>query len=723
MHLHFKTRRFFISALLFHLFIRAGLSVEGMWIPLLIEKFNIKDMQEKGCRLTAGDIYSINKACLTNAVVLFGRGCTGEVISAEGLVLTNHHCGYSRIHSHSTLEKDYLKDGFWAFSKSEELPNPGLTVSFLIRIEDVTKMILQGAADLAGREEKEVQIAGNIEKLVAETTEGTSYDAEIKPFYFGKEYYMFVYQTYKDVRLVGAPPASIGKFGGDTDNWVWPRHTGDFSLFRIYADSANNPAEYSPANVPYKPDYHLKLSINGIRENDFTMILGYPAGTHEYLTSHEIRIIGKETLPRKIELRSAILGIMRKAMDQNPEIKLSYSNKYYSMSNSWKKWMGVVQGFETYNAIEKKEALEEQFRLWLSTNPDYMKKYGQLLPEFSDIYQELEPYYIVNDFGSEAIFHIEVLDFASGFTELLNLNLDRQDDEFRNTIAKLKNRTENFFRNYEVEIDRDVFTKVLELYYKNAGQQFHPGFYQTIHHKYKGNYCKFTGHVMKKTIFTDKNKILDMLDNYSLTIAKKIFSDPVFQIFISFGEVFKSNVYPKYYQLTHQLETLYPEYLDALMLMQPERLFYPDANFTMRLTYGKVEGYYPADAIKYHYLSSLRGVMEKENPEVYDYIVPEKLKKLFEEKDFGRYGVNGRMPLCFVASNHTSGGNSGSPVLDANGYLIGINFDRNWEGTMNDFMYNPDISRNISLDIRYVLFIIEKYADAHHIIDELTIVD
>lgn len=722
MYLHFWKRRCFVSVLLFHLVIRAGLSVEGMWIPLLIDKFNIKDMQEKGCRLTAGDIYSINKACLTNAVVLFGRGCTGEIISAEGLVLTNHHCGYGRIHSHSTLEKDLLREGFWAFSKSEELPNPGLTVSFLIRIEDVTGMILQDTADMAGREEKEEQIAGNIEKLIAETTEGTSYNAEIKPFYFGKEYYMFVYQTYKDVRLVGAPPFSIGKFGGDTDNWVWPRHTGDFSLFRIYADTANNPAEYSPANIPYKPKYHLKLSISGISENDFTMILGYPATTHEYLTSHEIRIIGTETLPRKIELRSAILGIMRKAMDQNPETKLSYSSKYYDISNYWKKWMGVVQGFEKFNTIEKKEAIEEQLRFWLSVNPDYMKEYGHLLSDFSGIYQELEPYYIVNDFGSEAIFHIELMEFASGFTELLNQDPDPKDGEFWYTITKLKNRTENFFRNYEVEIDREVFIKVLELYYRNVGQQFHPDLYQIIHHKFKGNYRKFVGRVMKKTIFTDKKKIVDMLDNYSFSTAKKIISDPVFQIFISFGEVFKSNVYPQYYQLTDQLETLYPEYLDALMLMQPDRLFYPDANFTMRLTYGKVEGYSPADAIKYHYLSSLRGVMEKENPEIYDYIVPEKLKNLFEEKDFGRYGVNGRMPLCFVASNHTTNGNSGSPVLDANGYLIGINFDRNWEGTMNDFMYDPDICRNISLDIRYVLFIIEKYAGAHHIIDELTIV-
>ncbi|HJX71766.1 MAG TPA: S46 family peptidase, partial [Bacteroidales bacterium] len=614
-------------------------------------------------------------------------------------------------------------EGFWAFSKSEELPNPGLTVSFLIRIEDVTASVLQGTAGMASKTEKEEHIAGNIERLITKTTDGTSYGAEIKPFYFGKEHYLFVYQTFRDIRLVGAPPASIGKFGGDTDNWVWPRHTGDFSLYRIYADSANNPADFSPANVPYKPKNHLKISIRGIKENDFTMILGYPSDTYEYLTSNEVRIIGTRTLPLKIELRDAILNIMRNAMHQNPEIKLKYAGKYADTANAWKKWTGVVQGFERFNAIEKKEALEEQFRLWLNLNPDYLKKYGYLLPEFSKTYRELEPYYVIHDYFSEAIFHIELIEYVSGFAELLNLIPDNQEEQRKVAIDKLKNKTGNFFRNYEVEIDREVFAKVLELYFKNIDQQFHPDFFHTIHHKYKGNYRKFVEHVMKKTLFTDKESIMELLDHYSFSGIKKMISDPVFKIFSSFGEVYSNRVYPEYKKLTDQLDALYPEYLDALMLMQPDRLFYPDANFTMRLTYGKAEGYSPVDAIEYDHATSLKGAMEKEDPDVDDYVLPDKLKHLFEEKDFGRYGEDGKMPLCFVASNHTSGGNSGSPVMDASGYLIGINFDRNWEGTMNDFIYDPDICRNISLDIRYVLFIIEKYAGAYHIIDELTIVN
>ncbi len=716
-------KRLLIIVLLFHIIIRPGLPVEGMWIPLLVEKFNIKDMHEKGCRLTAEEIYSINKACLVNAVVLFGRGCTGEVISPDGLVLTNHHCGYSRIHSHSTLDKDYLKEGFWALSKSEELPNPGTTVSFLLRIEDVTQKVFEETEDLSSKAEKDDKIAGNIQKIITQTTNGTNFDAEIKPFYFGKEYYMFVYQIFRDIRLVGAPPYSIGKFGGDTDNWIWPRHTGDFSVFRIYADSANNPADYSPANIPYRPKNFLKLSIKGIKENDFTMILGYPARTHVYLTSDEVRLIGKKTLPLKIELRSAILSIMKNAMDKDPKIKLKYANKYASIANAWKKWIGVVEGFERFNTIEKKEALEVQFRQWLDNHPDYMGKYGYLSPEFTKIYRELEPYYVVNDYANEAIFQIELIKYVSGFVELLNLNPDHQNEEFRQTLTNLKNRTENFFRDYEIEIDREVFIKVLELYDKHIEKQFHPDFYHMVHHKYKGNCRKYVERVMKKTIFTSKQEMMELLDQYTAASVKKIISDPVFNIFSSFGEVFNNNVYPQYIKLTDQLESLYPEYLNALMLMQPNKLFYPDANFTMRVSYGKVEGYSPADAIKYHYATTLKGVIEKENQEITDYFVPDKLKELSRKKDFGRYGVDGTMPVCFVASNHTSGGNSGSPVLDADGYLIGINFDRNWEGTMSDFMYDPGICRNISLDIRYILFIIEKYAEAYHIIDELTIVN
>jgi len=716
-------KRLLASTILFHIIIRAGLSVEGMWIPLLIEKFNIKDMQEKGCRLTAEDIYSINKACMTNAVILFGRGCTGEVISPDGLVLTNYHCGHSRIQSHSKLEQDYMKEGFWAYSKPEELPNSGLTVTFLLQIEDVTQKVFQNTEGLVSRSEKENQITDNIQKLITKTTAGTNLDAEIKPFFFGKEYYMFVYQIFRDIRLVGAPPISIGKFGGDTDNWVWPRHGGDFALFRIYADSANNPADYSPSNIPFKPKNFLKLSIKGIKENDFTMILGYPARTHEYLTSHEVRIIGDRTLPLKIELRKAIMNIMKNRMDKNPEINFKYTKKHFDVANAWKKWIGVVEGFERFGTIEKKEAFEAQFKQWLNNNPDYLKKFGYLLPEFSKIYQELEPYYVFNDYANEAVFKVEIIEFAAGFVELLNLNPHDQNTELKQTITKLKNRTENFFRNYEAEIDREVFIKVLELYDKNIEQRFHPDFYQMIQHKYKDNHRKFVDHMMKKTLFTNKQAIMELLDQYTLDGAKKIISDPVFQIFSSFGEVFKNKIYPQYTNLTDQLELLYPEYLNALMLMQPDKLFYPDANFTMRMTYGKVEGYSPADAVEYRYATSLKGMMEKENPEVHDYIIPDKLKQLFREKDFGLYSVDGKMPLCFVASNHTCGGNSGSPVLDADGCLIGINFDRNWEGTMNDFMYDPDICRNISVDIRYVLFIIEKYAGAYHIIEELTIVD
>lgn len=716
-------RKIILAFLVFHAFYQISLSYEGMWIPLLIEKLNIKDMQEKGFRLTAEDIYSVNQACLANAIVLFGRGCTGEVISPEGLVLTNHHCGFSRIQSHSSLQNDYLTHGFWAYSKADELPNPGLTVSFLVWMEDVTDKIISVNDTALKIQMKEAKITERIKNHISKTIAGTHYEAEIKPFFFGKEYYMFVYETFRDVRMVGAPPTSIGKFGGDTDNWIWPRHTGDFSIFRIYADSANNPADYSPANIPYKPKKYLKLSIKEIKEGDFTMILGYPANTNEYLTSHEIMMITEKLLPKKIELREAKLDIMQSAMLNSDEIRLKYASKYAGVSNAWKKWIGVVDGAKRFNTVAKKEEFESQFVSWLISNPLMEKKYGTLLPEFEKIYLQYEPYYFASDYGYEAIFGAELTEFISHFTRLINLNPYSDKTVLSSTLTDLKSKTGSFFKNYSASIDEQVYVKMLELYYHNVNPVFHPEFYKTIQGKFKGNHEEFVHQVFKKTMFTNREKVMDLLNTYHYSDAKKIISDPAFNIYNSFAIIYGSIVFPQYQTLHAQLQSLYPDYLEAMMLMQPEKQFYPDANFTMRMTYGKVEGYSPADAIQYRYYSTLSGVMEKEHPEIYDYFVPDKLKLLYQSKDFGRYGINGTMPVCFVASNHTSGGNSGSPVFNADGELIGINFDRNWEGTINDYMYDPDRCRNISLDIRYVLFIIEKYAGAYNIINELTIIE
>ncbi len=709
--------------ILFLGFSQISYSYEGMWIPLLIEKLNIKDMQERGFKLTAEDIYSVNQACLTNAVVLFGKGCTGEIISPDGLLLTNYHCGFSRVQSHSTLKNDFISEGFWAYSKEEELPNPGLTVSFLVRMDDVTNSVLSEEDSSLTYDLKELKIHQRIVNLVAKTIEGTGYEAEIKPFFFGKAYYMFVYQVYRDVRLVGAPPSSIGRFGGDTDNWVWPRHTGDFSLFRVYADSANNPADYSPTNIPYKPKKYLNLSTKEIKEGDFTMVLGYPAKTYEYLSSNDVKILTTQILPKKIEVREARMAYMKAAMDKSAEINLMYANKYAGTANAWKKWIGVVEGAKKFNTVAKKVAFEQQLTRWFQDNPIYNAKYGNVLQDFTRIYTRIEPYSIAVDFGQEAIFGTELIEYISDFVKLVNLGQNSALTVYKKTISDLINSTDYFFHYYYKPIDEQVFGKMLELYFKNVNPDFYPDFYKTIQTKYHGNYTEYAHQIFKKTIFTDKTKVLYLLSSYSYTDVKKIISDPMFKIYNSFGKIYSAKVYPVFNELDDSLQMLYPEYLEALMQMQPEKHFYPDANFTMRMTYGKVEGYSPADAIDYRYLTTLKGVMEKENPNVRDYEVPRRLKELYLHKDFGDYVIDDNIPVCFTASNHTSGGNSGSPVFNANGELIGLNFDRNWEGTLNDYMYDPAMCRNISLDVRYILFIIDKYAGAQNIIDELTIVN
>ncbi|MFO7657454.1 MAG: S46 family peptidase [Bacteroidales bacterium] len=716
-------RKGFIVFMLLYFIQHIAWSYEGMWIPLLIEKHNIKDMHKNNFRLSAEAIYSINQACLTNTVVLFGRGCTGEIISPEGLLLTNHHCGYSRIQSHSTLEKDYLTDGFWAYSKTEELPNSGLTASFLLRIEDVTSKIALPEDSALETHQRNEQRKLRIKDLIKETIDCTTCNAEIEPFFFGKEYYMFVYQTYRDVRLVGAPPSSIGKFGGDTDNWIWPRHTGDFALYRVYADSANNPADYSPGNIPYKPKNYLKISIKELNEGDFTMILGYPARTFQYLTSHELKMLTGLILPAKIKFRDAKLAIMRGAMEKNDAIRLKYASNYAGTANAWKKWIGVVKGAERFNIIEKKQAFEKEFESWANNNLVYQAKYSHLFAEFPKIYTEIEPYSVAIDYGQELIFGSELIEFVSSFVKLVNLPGFSKPEEVNNILNELKSHSVNFYKNYETSVDIKVFSTMLEMFYKNIDPRFHPGFYKTIHKKYKGDYDAYSRQIFKKSIFTDKDAVMELVSDYINTDIKKILKDPAYEILNSFGISYSGKVYPVYNALDDELKELYPVYLEAMMLMQPEKTFYPDANFTMRMTYGSIEGYSPADAVLYDSFTTLQGVMEKEDPDIYDYKVPEKLKQLYHEKDFGRYGVNGQMPLCFVASNHTSGGNSGSPVLNADGQLIGINFDRNWEGTVNDYMYDPDMCRNIALDIRYALFIIDKFAGAQNIINELTIVE
>lgn len=710
--------RFILIFLLSGLF-TPSFSGEGMWIPLLLDSLNYRDMQEKGLRLSPEQIFSNNQASLKDAVVIFGNGCTGEVISPEGLVITNHHCGYSRIQAHSTVEKNYLTDGFWAKSQQEELANPGLTVSFLVRIENVTDRVLKGITGNMRETERLQQTALNIASIRSDAILNTNYQAEIKPFFFGNEYYLFVYEVFRDVRLVGNPPEAIGNFGGDTDNWIWPRHTGDFSLFRIYADKDNKPADYSPDNVPYKPKKHLNISVNGVSEGDFTMILGYPGRTDQYLISDALELIAGYTLPAKVEMRTARLEAIQSVMDRGPEYKLRYASKHKTIANSWKKWMGVTSGVKRADVIAGKRKLEEDFVQWASDKPEY----HTLMNDFRRLFDDYSPLYKKNDIGSELLNSIE-LTALTDRTQIRFFSMgDSSEAGKRVVIEELKRYAGRFFKTNALEIDRKVLPQLLRIYASYTHADERPEFFKQIGSDYNDNYEAYVSDILEKSMFADSVKYRKVLDKPEKAIRNTIINDPLITIYRDFAVILAENgAHDRLDSLESEMVSFYRKYINGLMAMDTNRTFYPDANFTMRLTYGKIEGYEPMDAINYNFYSTLDGIMEKENPEIADYNVPAKLKELYSSSDFGSHLQNGNVPVCFIASNHTSGGNSGSPVIDADGNLIGINFDRNWEGTVSDFAYDPKVCRNISLDVRYVIYIIDKLADADWILNELTLI-
>ncbi len=697
---------------------------EGMWIPLLLKKYNIEEMQQMGFKLTADDIYSINKACLKDAVVNFGNFCTGEVISDKGLLITNHHCGLRAIQSHSSIEHDYITDGFWAMNQNEELVNKGLTATFLKRIEDVTSKVLDGITDKMNSDSATLIINNRMEQIENEAIKETHYTAIVKPFFHGNQYFLFVNEVFKDVRLVGAPPAAIGKFGGDTDNWMWPRHTGDFSIFRIYADKNNEPAEYSKDNVPYTPLKHFNISTKGVKEGDFTIVFGYPGSTEEYAPSFYLEMIMEKINPELIDLRGEKLSIINKFKDQDPSVRIQYTAKYASISNSWKRWMGEIKGLKKLNAIEKKKSQEEDFQNWANLQND--DKYQDLLTSYEKLYQDVAPYQLAYNFIVETIYRngAEVIYSSSFFNKLIN---EYKKDSINQNIVtdlkkKLKERYNTFYKDLYVPLDKEMTAMLLDKYKKSISNDFLPDIYQTIEKKYKGNTTDFVDHVYKKSLFSHKDDVYDFIDNFSKKSISKIYNDPAYKIYKSFYDVYAYKVSPEYTEQKNEIAALDKTYMKGLMEFQKDKVFYPDANFTLRVAYGKVKGYEARDAVDYKYYTTLDGIMEKDNPDIYDYHVPDKLKEIYRKKDFGKYAVNGKIPVCFLADNHTTGGNSGSPVLNANGELIGINFDRAWEGVMSDMMFNPDQCRNISLDIRYVLFLLDKFAGASYLIDEMTLV-
>lgn len=696
---------------------------EGMWLPMLLQTVNGDALYTKGLKIPIDSIYSVNKTSLKDAIVLFGGGCTGEIISNKGLLLTNHHCGYSQIQSHSTIEHDYLTNGFWAKNMSEELPCPGLTATFIIRIDDVTDDIINQVNGLK-EDDRNKKVKEISEQLIKKAIEGTHYSADIKPFYYGNKYFMIVTETFKDVRMVGAPPSSIGKFGADADNWMWPRHTGDFSIFRIYADKNNQPAEYSKDNVAYTPRYSFPISIKGVKENDFTMVYGFPGRTQEYIPKEAVRTIIENTDPNRIKLRDIRLKIMGEAMRNNDTIRLQYASKYANVENAYKKWQGEVLGLKRLNAIEVKADFETKFVNWTKNVKDG-QEYVNALTQLNELHQKIRPYSAALDYYAEGIKGIDLLNFAANFTKLEKLCEKEPVDEkaLSDAVDQLKKSSKGFFKNYNASIDKDIFERLIQEYRKGTPQDLAADL-SMIDKKFKGDYHKYTEYVFGKSHFSDLAKTEKFLSTFSAKKLKSLTNDPAYQLMKTCSAAYADKVSIPYKSLMNEIDLLQRTYMKGQMEMASDekQKIYPDANLTLRLTYGKVEGYEPRDGIVYKYYSTLTGVIEKYDSTNYDFNAPAKLLDLYRKKDFGEYGSNGNITPCFLASNHTTGGNSGSPVLNAYGQLIGTNFDRVWEGTMSDIMFDPERCRNISLDIRYTLFIIDKFAGARWLVDEMNIV-
>ncbi len=718
-------RKFFLS-----LFIVASLCFnlradEGMWIPMLLQN-NEQDMQEMGMNITAEDIYSINHSSMKDAVVLFDGGCTGEIVSNQGLLLTNHHCGFDWIQYHSTVEHDYLTHGFWAMSKEEELPCPGISAVMLKSMEDVTERVLEGVTKETSNDERVEIINGNIKKIKEEAEANSDYQVIIKSFYHGNKYYMIYNEVFKDVRMVGAPPSNIGKFGGDTDNWVWPRHTGDFSVFRIYVSPDGKASDYSEDNVPYTPNYHFPVSLKGANEGDFTFVFGYPARTNEYLPAVAVNQEANVIYPVSVDLRGKILDIYNKYQEKDPQVRIQYASKHAHLGNGWKKWMGVIEGINNFKGIQKKKHFDKEFTDWAYKSRQ-RGQYLNLISDFEKVYAEYEPYRLATTYLSETALQIEILTFAAEFNKLAQVTKETSQEEIDELIAKAREASKVFFKDYYQPIDVEVAAMVLQEYIDNQPEDFRPELLNTIVDKY-ADVQTYVDELFAKTMFASEENVNKFLDNFKPSKAQKLAKDPALMAYNDVMDFYMEKVRPHTVELNNQIADMQRVFMLGQMEyhadQNPDKMMYPDANFTLRVTYGKIGGFSPRDAVYYKHYTTLDGIMQKENPNIYDYVVTDRLRELYESKDYGRYAdEDGSMHVAFIAGNHTTGGNSGSPILNADGHLLGLNFDRTWEGTMSDLIYDPSICKNISVDIRYVLFIIDKYAGAGHLVEEMTIVE
>jgi Peptidase S46 len=698
-----------------------GFAEEGMWLPQLLQTLNEKEMKRLGMKINAADIYSISKGSLKDAIVSFGGFCTAEVISGQGLLLTNHHCGFDAIQNHSSLQNNYIRDGFWAYNKDQELTNPGLFATFIIRIDDVTGIVLNGVTNNLTEKERQSAIDKNIAALRTSAKKETYQDLLIRPFFEANKYYLFVTETYRDVRLVGAPPSSIGNYGKDTDNWMWPRHTGDFSMFRIYADKNNKPAVYSAENVPYKPKRALNISLDGVKEGDFTMVFGFPGRTNEYLHSSAIEQIVNVSDPAKISIRTKALGVIDGFMRKDEAIKIQYAAKYASISNAWKKWQGEVLGLTKTNAVAKRKELESSFEKIVMSKPEFNMAYMDLLKNLKQAYTDIEPYGYARDYYNEIIPKVELWGIAADMNSLLTA-YSKDEATYTKRKTEVLNKLEDSFKEYNTGVDQKLFEVLMEMYITDQKAEYvSPTFKSMLEEKGK-SITALSNAVYSQTSFNSLDKIKKLLSGSTNEVIAAIKADIAGQLYTDIFKTYVSNVSPKLNEIQANINKLQRTYMQAQIEVFSKKTFYPDANSTLRVTYGNVKTYQPRDGVKYDLQTYMEGVMEKYIPGDYEFDLPKKMIELYNKKDFGRWGVNGRQPVCFIASNHTTGGNSGSPVLDANGNLVGLNFDRVWEGTMSDINYDPSICRNIMVDIRYVMFVVDKFAEAKNLIAEIKFV-
>lgn len=720
------------SALFLILFLCAGIKNfagnppdEGMWLPILIERLNYVDMQKMGLKLTSEELYNINHSSLKDAIVGLSGGssaggffCTAEVVSGQGLIFTNHHCGFNAVQNHSTTDHDYLTNGFWAYSKDEELPNSRLSASFLVRMENITDSVIPFLKDSLSenaRIEKVKELTAGMKKRAAEKNK---YEVSIKSFFGGNEYYLFVFKTYQDVRLVGAPPSSIGKFGGDTDNWMWPRHTGDFTIFRIYADSAGNPSNYNIKNTPLKSEYFLPISLKGIRKNDFAMIWGYPGTTTRYLTSYGLEYNLSTYYPAFIDVYGKELAIMKERMDADQGVKIAYAGKYATIANTWKNFIGQTTMLKRNKVEDKKKSVENEFADWYNKDPKLRSKYGNVLNGIKIAYDQMKTVATPYLYSTMAGKGMDIVAFAGQFGTLKTALESNDRAAISSATEGMKNTVNDHFDKEDLQIEKKTFAELLRIYSENVPKEALPSMYKLIEKKYGNDYNAFAEAVYSKSVFASPASTNAFLEKPSLRVLNK---DLAYMMNKSMKEV-SGKYMPAFSSAKSRVNAGNRLYIAGLREMNPKKVEYPDANSTLRMSYGKVLDYFPADAVHYEYFTTLKGVMQKEDPANEEFIVEKKLKDLYNAKDYGPYGENGEMVTCFLTTNDITGGNSGSPVINADGQLIGLAFDGNWEAMSGDISFEPELQRTINVDIRYVLFIIDKFAGAKNLINEMTLV-